>query len=98
MAAYRSLTNQILIFGILDLNFSLNFNSMQAAVLPPLSYSVVLLHSKTCTLDMLCLFQGHVLFSSSAFVGGLSSFCIQADTNCSNCCLENGCKQQTTLI
>ena len=40
LASYKSLTNQILIFGILDLNFSLNFNSMQAAVLPSLSYSV----------------------------------------------------------
>ena len=31
LPSYRSLTNQILIFAILDLNFSLNFDSMQAA-------------------------------------------------------------------
>ena len=52
LASYRSLTNQILIFGILDLNFSLNFISMQAAVMPPLSYSVVKCACKRVTMDL----------------------------------------------
>ena len=41
LTSYRSLTNQILIFAILDLNFSLNLDSMQAAFLPCLLYYYV---------------------------------------------------------
>ena len=41
LPSYRSLTNQILIFAILDLNFSLNFDCMQTAFSPCLlSYYV----------------------------------------------------------
>ena len=41
LPSYRSLTNQTLIFAILDLNFSLNFDIMQAAFSPCLLYYYV---------------------------------------------------------
>ena len=41
LPSYRSLTNQILIFAILDLNFSLNLDSMQATSSPSLLYYYV---------------------------------------------------------
>jgi len=49
LPSYRSLTNQILIFAILDWIFSLNFNSMQAAFSPCLLYYYVCACSVHCT-------------------------------------------------
>ena len=41
LPSYRSLTIQILIFAILDLNFSLNLDNMQATSSPSLLYYYV---------------------------------------------------------
>ena len=51
LPSYRSLTNQILIFAILDLNFSLNFDSMQGSLL---ALSALLL----------CLWEGAIHYSA----------------------------------
>ena len=66
LPSYRSLTNQILIFAILDLNFSLNFDCMQTAFSPCLLYYYVcadVVHFTYTSAVVVVIFELFIYFS-----------------------------------